>query len=239
MEPAEKTIGLDTVDSPRHRTSISDDLFKWIGVGSLFLVVAISVRHMQWNVWLTRGWTDIPYLHGAFAREIAFVVTGTVLIGFGVPRLWVSAAAGALFGIWAGTAWSMAASVAGSAWVYLLGRTVLGIRPREWVVGRWPWIENQLRLHAFWWVLWGRLFPFSNATVMSLACGAMRVSFAPYLLASGIGFLPLAVASAMFGNGGLHGNVSSILLGFGCIVLTLLLRKGFLTWGFSRKQAVL
>ena len=67
-----------------------------------------------------------------------------------------------------------------------------------------------------------RLFPLSNATLAGLVCGACRLPAKPYLAGSLLGFIPLTVVFAVFGDGGAKGNFYQIALG----TLLLLLAVG-------------
>jgi uncharacterized membrane protein YdjX (TVP38/TMEM64 family) len=85
----------------------------------------------------------------------------------------------------------------------------------------------RFRADAFWWVLYCRLFPMSNATLTSLLCGACQIPATPYLLASLLGFVPLTLVFAAFGSGGIKGDTSQIVLGFGLLIASIALRYLF------------
>src|SRR5690606_13735792 len=69
--------------------------------------------------------------------SIIFAAVGTLLVGLGMPRLWVSVAAGGVFGAVLGTTLALISSVLGSIITYLVGRSLLGsvIRRR---LGKYP-----------------------------------------------------------------------------------------------------
>jgi uncharacterized membrane protein YdjX (TVP38/TMEM64 family) len=156
---------------------------------------------------------------------LIFVIAGTFLIATGIPRLLASAAAGVIFGAFAGTLLSLAASLAGSSLVYLGGRFTLGGVVERRLSGTLAKWRARFRENAFWWVLYGRLFPFSNSTVMSLLCGCCNVPFLPYALGSLIGFAPLAVVFAFYGSGGMNSDYLQIALATALLILSALSRR--------------
>jgi uncharacterized membrane protein YdjX (TVP38/TMEM64 family) len=152
---------------------------------------------------------------------LIFVLSGAALMAVGIPRLWISALAGAIFGIGTGFVLATAATLLGAAGAYGIGRGILSdVVERRLGVRLTVW-KQRFRENAFWWVLYGRLFPFSNSTLYSLICGSCRVSFWSYLAATLIGFLPLTIVFNAFGSGALRGSGVQIAIGFAAIVLTL------------------
>ncbi len=121
----------------------------------------------------------------------------------------------------------MAGSMIGAATVYWMGRGLLGNLVERRFSGQLGLWRRRFQENAFWWVLYGRLFPFSNATLKSLLCGSCRVPFGPYLVGSFFGFIPLTFVFAAFGSGGIKGDINQVLLGFGLLLLALLARLFF------------
>jgi len=198
---------------------LGGDVLKIIAVSAFFVGIALLLQ----NDALRARLLDTPLLRELLsaAREpghiyrqaLLFLFTFSLLIGVGMPRLWASAIAGAAFGTLWGILLALAASVAGAAIVYLLGRTLLAgllhrrIGPR---LGTW---QKRFEQNAFWWVLYMRLFPLSNATLAGLVCGACRIPPVAYLAGSFLGFIPLTVVFAVFGSGGASGNFYQVALG--------------------------
>ena len=178
---------------------------------------------------------NIPYLVESLAgvgfpgkmglRAVLFVAAFSLLIGVGMPRLWVSAIAGALFGTLWGIPIALAATVLGAAIVYWIGQAVLAGMVRNRMGPRLTIWQARFEANAFWWVLYLRLFPLSNATLAGLLCGACRIPLRAYLAGSLIGFIPLTVVFAVFGSGGARGNLYLVGLGFMLIILTVFGRK--------------
>ena len=146
----------------------------------------------------------------------------------------MSGAAGAIYGALLGTVLALAAAMIGAATVYGMGRSLLGdMVNRRLKNGQLALWHRRFQENAFWWVLYGRLFPFSNATFKSLLCGCCRVPFSPYLRASFLGFIPLTFVFAAFGSGSMKGDIHQILLGF-LLLLVALFARLFFKW-HSRK----
>lgn len=165
------------------------------------------------------------------AGVLVFILTGAALVAVGIPRLWISALAGAVFGLWTGFVMAMAATLLGAAGAYGIGRGILSDVVERRLGERLTVWKQRFRENAFWWVLYGRLFPFSNSTLKSLLCGSCRVPLRPYLLATFIGFLPLTIVFNAFGSGTVRGSGMQIAIGFGAIALTMGVR-----WAFEKMK---
>jgi uncharacterized membrane protein YdjX (TVP38/TMEM64 family) len=150
---------------------------------------------------------------------LIFILLGGGLIAVGVPRLWASAAAGVVYGAFMGTMLSLVASLLGASILYAAGRFMLAAVVERRIGDTLKVWKLRFRENAFWWVLYGRFFPFSNSTAMSLLCGGCRVPFIPYMTGSLIGFVPLAIVFAAYGSGGVKGNLWQI--GFATVLLIL------------------
>ena len=85
--------------------------------------------------------------------------------------------------------------------------------------------KKRFQEDAFWWVLYGRLLPFTNSTLMNLLCGSCRVPMTKYILGSVIGFFPLTLVFALFGSAGAKGNAMQIGLGVLCLLLSILAQR--------------
>ena len=162
---------------------------------------------------------------------VIFTLSGAMLIAFGVPRLWVTVAGGGIYGALIGSVISLLSSLLGASIVYLAGKTILSaIVERRLKNKLQEWIRR-FQENAFWWVLYGRLFPFSNSTVMSLICGSCNVPLMPYFSGSLIGFIPLTLVFAIYGSGGAKANHWQIAFATMLLILSIfsrrLMKKGF------------
>ncbi len=159
--------------------------------------------------------------------SIIFAAVGTLLVGLGMPRLWVSVAAGGVFGAVLGTTLALISSVLGSIITYLVGRSLLGsvIRRRLGKYPRFARVRSHLERNAFLFTLSMRLFPFSNTTLTSLFCGSCKVPLGPYTIATIIGFLPLTIVFATFGSGTAKAQYEQILLGVVMLLIVVLVQR--------------
>ena len=154
-----------------------------------------------------------------------FISAGGVLISLGIPRIWISAISGAIFGTVWGILIGLVASVIGAAALYHIGYFILGSVIKRRFGARLNVWKQRFQDNVFWWVLYGRLFPFSNATLASLFCGSCKVKFFPYIAASFLGFIPLAVVFSIFGSGSMNGNYTQIIIGIGILLSILLIKR--------------
>jgi len=215
------------------RNRLGKDLLTLLFAGIFFFGLALLIRHgiagenRQW-LYDLRQWLQGSELgSGLWSSSIVFVALGATAISVGVPRLWVSGAAGVIYGLTLGSILALASSTIGAAILFFLGRRILaGLVERRFSGKTAVWRER-FRADAFWWVLYCRLFPMSNATLTSLLCGACQIPATPYLFASFLGFVPLTLVFAAFGSGGIKGDTSQIVLGFGFLIAAMTLRYLF------------
>jgi uncharacterized membrane protein YdjX (TVP38/TMEM64 family) len=164
---------------------------------------------------------------GQILSAFLFILLWAGLISAGVPRLWASAVGGIIYGALMGTLLSILASLLGASILYEAGHSLLaGMVERRMGDNLRVW-RRRFQENAFWWVLYGRLFPFSNSTLMSLLCGSCRVSYRGFMLGSLLGFIPLAVVFATYGSGGVKGNLWQITVATVLLVLSFFSRKLF------------
>lgn len=235
-----------TLQISHHRPSerIWQDLFKVIAVSLFFAGIAILIRNEAVRVDImnipvrAKALSGIGLPRGMGLRAVFFVVAFSLLIGVGLPRLWVSAIAGALFGTLWGTLLALSATLVGAAIVYWIGQAVLAGMVRRRMGPRLAMWQARFEANAFWWVLYMRLFPLSNATLAGLLCGACRIPLRAYLAGSFLGFIPLTIVFAVFGSGGAQGNLYLVGLGFILIALTVFGRKMIMRTFPSRKPSM-
>ncbi len=188
-------------------------------IGLSFLLQISEVRKILFDldtfrVLLHVGDSSSDYLISA----VFFVLAGSCLIAMGIPRLWASAVGGAIYGAFIGTLLSILASLVGASILYHVGKYFLAQVVERRMGERMKLWQKRFQQNAFWWVLYARIFPFSNSTLLSLFCGCNRVTFSSYLQGSLLGFIPLAVAFSAFGSGGIKGNFYQI--GFATAILS-------------------
>jgi uncharacterized membrane protein YdjX (TVP38/TMEM64 family) len=159
-----------------------------------------------------------------------FTFAGGGLTALGLPRLWVSAVGGIIYGALMGSILSILASLFGASVLHLAGKSILATVVERRLGDKTKMWKVRFQENAFWWVLYGRLFPFSNSTVMSLLCGSCKVPYVPYLLGSLIGFVPLGVVFATYGSGGAKGNIWQIGFATMLLVFSIFLRSFLKRW---------
>lgn len=167
---------------------------------------------------------------GLLFSALLFTLIWGGLIAAGIPRLWASAVGGIIYGAVMGTLLSLFASLLGASILYGAGKSILAGVVERRVGGTLRIWQTRFQENAFWWVLYGRLFPCSNSTLMSLLCGSCRVSFQAFTLGSLVGFIPLAVVFATFGSGGVKGNLLQIGIAMMLLVLSVFSRKLLDSW---------
>jgi len=206
------------------------DLTTIVIIGVVFLLLALFfrsdlARDLFENVHRIRSFLKSGAVPGGlFGSGAVFVVVTGLLISLGVPRIWISALGGAVYGALLGAALSLCSTVIGATALFFAGSTFLGSVVERRFAGRAGKFVERLSREAFWWTLYLRLFPFSNSTVQSILFGSLRVPFRAYISASILGFIPLTVVFAVFGSGGVKGNFYQIWLGFGLIAVVVLIR---------------
>jgi uncharacterized membrane protein YdjX (TVP38/TMEM64 family) len=194
-------------------------------IALLFAFQNDSVRQTLFDIQTLRHLLRGGNIPGGIISSMAVFLFGFgTLIGVGMPRLWVSAIAGAIYGTLAGSGLALLATILGAVIIYKLGETFLSrLLPKRFRVKSEVYAQR-FRENAFWWVLYIRLFPFSNASVTGILCGSCRVPFRAYLAGSALGFIPLTVVFAIFGSAGMTGSNLQIALGFALLVLSLAVR---------------
>ncbi len=219
---------------PRHHTG-GRGVIQPLCIGLIFLLLPLAVQLLDGQSYFLKISAFIGAMqareYGMLLTVLIYLVVGGLFISMGGPRLWVSAGAGAVFNPWLGTIVALGASLLGAAALFQAGWWFLS-------PGKWPFLEKRLGRYrltfqqkAFLWVLYARLFPFSNSTVVSLFSGYCKIGFIPYLTGSLIGFIPLTVIMCLFGSGSTSGRMFHFILGFGLIILlhiaTLFIKKWF------------
>jgi uncharacterized membrane protein YdjX (TVP38/TMEM64 family) len=165
-------------------------------LGMAFLLKEPYVREELFNIDQIRarlrgmGWYSI----------VVFIGAAALVNALGIPRLWISAVAGSLYGAVQGTGIALVATLIGASANFLMGRSLL----RGPITRRMPsrlrrWYDAFNR-HGFSAILYCRLFPFTNATLTNLLGGASQMKFRAFLAATAIGFLPFTIAMAMLGS---------------------------------------
>ena len=162
---------------------------------------------------------------------LKFMAAAALATGFGVPRIWISALAGALYGAFEGAVLGHVSSVIGATINFYVARIVLrGPIQRRMPARMTKWYER-FNQNGFRWLLYMRLFPLSNATVTNCAGGISKMSYWSFLGATMIGYTPLTIVFALFGSSA--AKQSFWQLGIGGVLLVLVIAG---QWLYRRWQ---
>ncbi|MDX2175570.1 MAG: VTT domain-containing protein [Candidatus Sumerlaeia bacterium] len=196
------------------KKSPAKDALRVVLVVAIFVAVAYFLRHP----WVQEHLFDIAKLREDIDSlgpwgTVAFALGTALATGLGFPRLWAAGVAGTLFGALEGTAVALAGSILGALITFFLGRSILrGPIKRRMPSRLRPWYDR-FSQNGFRWVLYIRLFPLSNATVVNLVCGASKVKAGEFLAATAIGYLPFTLAFALFGSSAAKQSPDQLALG--------------------------
>jgi len=213
------------------KTELIRDLIRILIIGMFFVLLTLVLK----SDIIKRSFTDIQTVRESLSwlesysslsiSTLFFILAGGLLMSLGIPRIWISALSGAVYGIFWGTCIGLLSSLLGAIILYYAGCFLLGTIVMRRFGEKLNVLKKRFQENAFWWVLYGRLFPFSNSTLSSLLCGSCKVPFSPYLAASLVGFIPLAVVFTIFGSGSMNGNYTQIYIGTGLLLIVLFIKK--------------
>lgn len=165
--------------------------------------------------------------------KVVFLGLGAFATGIGVPRLWISAIAGGLFGATWGSIIGQLASIIGALVTFFLARLLL----RTVVNRRMPaWMRvwyHRFNEHGFFWLFYIRLFPFANATVTNVIGGVSRVPVTTFLVATFLGYLPETIIFAMFGSSAAKKDWLQFVMAAVCLIVFLV---GERVWQMLRRR---
>lgn len=171
-------------------------------IGSLLLagllIHQIAFQHGPETI---RLWADAE-IRGAGPTGVwVFILAGAAFTGIGLPRQVFAVAAGYVFGVFAGTAYALAAEMLG----VLSGFVYARVFTRDLIARRYAArvrrIDDFLAAYPFSMTLAVRLFPVGNNLVVNLLAGVSKVPALPFLAASAVGHLPQTLVFAMIGGG--------------------------------------
>ncbi len=154
---------------------------------------------------------------------VALILMGAVTPVFFFPRAPICLVAGLLYGVTMGSLIGMVAGTAGSIVHYYLSMGLLA-RPAERLTPRrWQNSLTVLKTHPFRALLLLRLFPLSNASVINMIAGLLRLPFRPYLWATILGTLPITVIYALWGKTAREPSTAHIILSVALLLLLTLI----------------
>ncbi|MCX7018029.1 MAG: TVP38/TMEM64 family protein [bacterium] len=185
----------------KSRVKLKSDIIRLCTVLAFFAALAWllgnqAVRDKLFNIEQTRKWLQDFGFYGG----MVFVGLSALATGFGIPRLWVSAFAGALYGAFIGAILGHVGSMLGATINFFTARWLLrGPIKRRMPDRMKKWYER-FNQNGFRWLLYMRLFPLSNATVTNLVGGVSGMKYRSFLGATILGYTPLTIVFAVFGS---------------------------------------
>lgn len=163
--------------------------------------IGLMVRHSGLGDLLDQGWIDREVRGQGLRGELLFLGVGTLATAVGFPRQIVSFMAGYGFGFIEGTVLGILATLLGCAATFfyarIFGRGLLADRFR----GRVAKVDAFVRDNPFTMTLLIRLLPVGSNVATNLAAGLSSVAVLPFLLGSGLGFVPQTAVFALVGSG--------------------------------------
>jgi uncharacterized membrane protein YdjX (TVP38/TMEM64 family) len=166
--------------------------------------VAVAVALLLWQLPVA-AWMRAALDWTAANREVAwlaFIALYVVATVCFLPGLPLTLAAGAIFGVAAGTALVSVGSTVGATAAFFIGRTVA----RDWVgrrIAAWPRfraVDRAVASRGFWVVLLMRLSPALPFFLLNYAFGITAVKAREYVLGSWLGMLPATLAYVYAGS---------------------------------------
>jgi len=170
-----------------------------VKAGALALVLLGAI-----GLALILGTPDIAALRsrvdaaGVWGPAVFFALyVGLALIPW--PKALLTAAGGALFGLWAGAALSLAAALVGAVISFGVGRLLGREAVDRLIHGRLARVDALLADHGLSAVLIVRLVPLVPFIAINYASGLSGVKFRHYVLGSALGMVPGSLAYAALG----------------------------------------
>ncbi len=120
------------------------------------------------------------------------------------PKAVLTAAAGALFGLWVGAGLALAGALGGAVIAFGIGRLLGRDAVDRLLRGKVARVDALLAEHGLSAVLVVRLLPLVPFTAVNYASGLSGVRFAPYVVGSALGMIPGTLAYAALGAYGTH-----------------------------------
>lgn len=221
-----------SLDTNRSRKKARKDLIRVLAVALFFVVVALILR----DPYVRDRYLDIETLRAelqghSWSGTLKFIVAAALINAIGVPRIWVCAAAGSLFGAVEGGAVGLIATLFGASINFLMGRSLLRGPLRRHIPRKLKHWYQAFNDHGFRAILYLRLFPLTNATLTNLMGGASTMSFRDYLGATVIGYLPFTIAFSTLGSSAAKQNVWQLA---GGVILIAAMALG--QWLWSRRR---
>ena len=207
------------------------DIFRILFVGVFFITLVLVLQHpyVRERIFDVQNWRQRTQSMGEVGVYYFFSVF-VLVNSLGVPRLWICAIAGGLYGALNGILVAFPATILGASINFIAGRWLLrGPLKRRLPARMLNW-HDSFAERGFYWLLLLRLFPLSNAMLVNLISGASKMRFRDFCGATVIGYLPFTITFALFGSSAAKGKWSQffwgLLLFIGIVIGRWIYRKG-------------
>ncbi len=219
---------------PGKRSKLVNDILRIVGVTVFFAVVAyvLQLPYVRTEILDIQQWRTFSQSYGRAGQLVLVGIFG-LATGCGIPRLWISAAAGALYGAVVGSVLAQVATLLGATINFFIGRWALRGPFKRLLSGRFKVWYDRFGENGFRWIFYVRLFPLGNATLVNLVSGASKVRYLDFLAATFLGYLPFTIVFALFGSSAAKHKTSQLILG--TVLFTLVV---FGRWLFRRLRTV-
>jgi uncharacterized membrane protein YdjX (TVP38/TMEM64 family) len=158
----------------------------------------------KWRAYIRKdGWSG----------SLVFLSVLTGANSLGMPRIWVCAITGAVYGAHLGIWFSQSITLIGATINFFAGRWLLRDLIKRRLSERFKIWYDRYSDNGFFWVLNIRLFPLGNATVLSLVSGASQMKYLEFIAATFIGYLPLTIIFALFGSSASKNKPVQLMIG--------------------------
>jgi uncharacterized membrane protein YdjX (TVP38/TMEM64 family) len=170
----------------------------------LIAIIVILLAPYAWNLLSGESLADIAtYVRGfgpwAPLASLALMVLQTIIVP--LPGSFVTAANGAIFGLWWGTLLSWTGGLLGGSVAFWIARSLGGQFVERWVGNNErAWAQRLSQGNGFWAILIARLIPGLSFDIISYLAGLSTISYPRFLLATAIGMLPGTFAFTLFGS---------------------------------------
>jgi uncharacterized membrane protein YdjX (TVP38/TMEM64 family) len=170
------------------------------------LAVAVLVGLGIVAAWRWRGMFDplalTQLLGGGALAPLIFIAIHVAASLFFVPRLWLAAAAGFVFGLWWGIVWAALGSMIGAVAGFLVARYIYAGFVARADSARLGTLLARADAGGWRMVALVRLIPVIPHSLTNYALGLTRVRLGPFAFGSLLGQLPLTIAAADLGAAG-------------------------------------
>jgi len=218
--------------------------FNWFKLSLLVLLFGM-MGLLAWKSDL-QDWTDPILIAGLFEEwgslaplVFMLVMAGAVVIS-PIPSVPLDAAAGAFFGPFLGTAYSLLGAEAGALISFFITRALGKETIARWLKSDIGFCEKCSERNLFIVILLARLLPVFSFDLVSYGAGLTRISPRGFAIATFLGMIPPTFAFNYFGSGIFSGSGYTLFLGGLIVVLALLVPrwlKLYNPWGlYSRLE---